>query len=314
MDWFLDWDGTMTTKDTLSVVASIGYNKNIHQNLPPWSHFSEAYSSDYAAHLVKQDHEGKVRTSLDDFLAWQESFVGVERASVERVERAGIFANVTTTDVDDGALQAMQNQRVVLRPGLGGLLEAIYEQGGTPSIISVNWSARFIASCLSNELERQLEEASNNIKVLANDIESGPSPKLSRTFEDEDRGIWTANDKARMMQGELRGKPHRQNFIYVGDSTGDLPCLLLANVGICIRDDNLSSEQRRLEETLLKFDISCHWIGNYSHTDSSDGWQVKQLWWAKDFHEIRNSTLLSGCHIPPDSEHPCRGFPASESP
>jgi thiamine phosphate phosphatase / amino-HMP aminohydrolase len=297
MDWFLDWDGTITTKYTLSVVASIGYNKNIHQNLPPWSHFSEAYSSDYAAHLAKRDHEGKVRTSLEDFLAWQESFVGVERASVERVERAGISANVTTTDVDDGALNAMQSQRVVLRPGLGGLLEDIHKRGGSLTVISLNWSASFIASCLGNGLELQFKKPPNNIKVQANDIVSGPRPKLSRTFEDEDRGVWTANDKARIMQAELLGIPHGQNSIHVGDSMSDLPCLLLANVGICIRDDPLSSEQRSLKETLLSFDISCHWVGNYSLMDSSDGAQVKQLWWARDFNEIHNSTLLSGCHF-----------------
>lgn len=308
MHWFFDWDGTMTTKDTLSVVASIGYSKNRKQNLPPWRYFSEAYIADYTAH-TKHKADGNVTTSLKDILAWQESLVDVERASVERVEKAGIFANVTTADIDNAAKQAMYNQTVVLRPGLGALLNAIYASGGCTTIVSVNWSARFIHSCLVDALGLQSEKEYSAIKVLANNIKPGSCGRLSRLFEDDSRGIWTAHDKERVMRAELTTQPQRHLSIYVGDSPGDLACLLLANVGICIRDVELSIEQRNMQEDLCNLGISCHWIGEYSLRSSRNDGSVKHLWWARDFQEIRNSLLVKAGIARPDASPVARVDP-----
>lgn len=111
MLWFLDWDGTMTTTDTLSVVASIGKNRD--QKLPPWSHFTEAYVSDYEAHKAKHKPKGKAGTSLSTFLVWKESLSEVERASVERVERADIFA-IGLDNTHTGALEISMRSVQVL--------------------------------------------------------------------------------------------------------------------------------------------------------------------------------------------------------
>lgn len=72
MNWFLDWDGTMTTSDTLSIVASIGYQKNRSQSFPSWSHFAEAYMSDYRMHAARNQAEDRSGISLEQFSAWQE--------------------------------------------------------------------------------------------------------------------------------------------------------------------------------------------------------------------------------------------------
>jgi thiamine phosphate phosphatase / amino-HMP aminohydrolase len=292
MHWFLDWDGTITTADTLSLVASIGYERNRHQNLPPWSHFSNAYGSDYSTHAAKSNLVDNMSSSLESFLAWQESFVDVERTSVERVERAGIFANVTMADISDAAKQAIQSRTVVLRLGFGALLEAIHHQGGRITVVNVNWSARFIHSCLSNPPGLFSENEGNDATIRANDIEPGPSPKLSRTFKNEDRGIWTAQDKARIMHTEVEAHPLQPTSVYVGDSTGDLPCLLLANVGICIRDEVLTSEQKRLQEIVHSLRIPCHRIGEYKHRNASSHNPARSLWWARNFDEICSSALL----------------------
>ena len=300
MHWFLDWDGTVTTRDTLSVLASIGYSKNRNENLPPWSHFLEAYESDHAAHRAKHKAEGQVTTSLRDILAWQESLVDVERASVERVERSGIFANVTTADIDNAAKDAMQSRGVILRPGLDALVKAIHERDECITIVSLNWSARFIQSCLANALELQTGNKPFTFKVLANNIELGSGGRLSRVFEDEDRGIWIAQDKERVMRLEIQTERQWRDPIYVGDSPSDLLCLLLANVGICIRDEELSGEQGNLQQILQSLGVSCHWIGEYPLKDSTADRAVEQLWWAKDFHEIHNSNLFKGGIARPD--------------
>ena len=297
MKWFLDWDGTMTTADTLSVVVSIGYNKNQDQKLPPWSYFTDTYLSDYKAHNAKHQLKRRPSISIEEFLSWQESLIEVERASVERVERAGIFANVTVTDIDNVAREAIQSRSVILRPGLASLIEKIQERGDSTTIVSVNWSARFIHSCLGSGLDSRTQAKPHKVNIKANDIESGSSAKLIRTFADEDRGIWTAHDKERIMQTELQAESQQRNSVYVGDSPSDLPCLLLANVGICIRDKELNSEQSNLQGLLRRFNISCQHIGEYSHKRSTSCKSVKRLWWAKDFNEIRESALFEYEHV-----------------
>ncbi len=129
-----------------------------------------------------------------------------------------------------------------------------------------------------------------NIRIHANEIEFGPSGKLSRTFEKEDWGIWTAHDKEKVVEEALETASEQHSSIYVGDSSSDLPCLLLADVGICIKDEKLGSEQRSLREALTKLDIPRHWIGEYDSTRIDAC--ARNLWWARDFHDIYNSALL----------------------
>lgn len=308
MKWFLDWDGTLTTHDTLSIVASIGYNKNKNRHqepeLPPWSYFSETYKTDYDALLAKLKSEGResTPTSLNDYLKFQERMVDVERASVERVEQAGIFANVTTTDIDNAAEEAMQSQAVALRPGFDALFHSIDKRGDDVTIISVNWSARFIKACLQHATQLQFQSGkgfTSSIRVRANDIEPGPSSRLSRTFEDEDRGIWTGQEKSKVMGQELQNRPQPGKSAYIGDSPSDLPCLLRAEVGICIRDSHLTSEQRSLQELLSRFNIACHPIEEYSPTSIGKDASFKRLWWAKDFHDVCSSALLASPETAP---------------
>ncbi len=301
MKWFLDWDGTMTTADTLSVVVSIGYNKNQHQKLPPWTYFTDTYLSDYKAHNAKHQLKERPSTSIQEFLSRQESLVEVERASVERVERAGIFANVTNADIDNVAKEAIQSRRVLLRPGLVSLIQRIKERGDSATIISVNWSARFIHACLETAREPRTQIDPQKFNIRANEIEGGSGVKLTRTFAGEDRGIWTARDKEKMMFAELQAESQQRTSVYIGDSPSDLSCLLLANVGICIQDNELSSEQSSLQELLRRFNVACQHIGEYSHERSTDYKSVKRLWWAKDFNEIHEVLYSSNkdTHIPP---------------
>ncbi|KAF7502312.1 hypothetical protein GJ744_006143 [Endocarpon pusillum] len=297
MNWFFDWDGTMTTTDTLSVVASIGYTKHRDQKLPPWSYFTDAYLSDYKAHNAMHEPKPGSSKSIEEFLEWQERFVEVERASVERVERAGIFANVSITDIDNAAREAVESRSVLLRPGLVSLIEKIQERGGSTTIVSINWSARFIYSCLGSAREPRTQAQPQKVNIRANEIGSGSSAKLTRTFAGEDRGIWTARDKERIMLAELQAEPQQRSSVYIGDSPSDLSCLLLANVGICIRDNELNNEQSSLWELLHRFNITCRHIGKYSHRRSTDYKSFKRLWWAKDFNEISESALFEYEHV-----------------
>ncbi|KZF24625.1 hypothetical protein L228DRAFT_237539 [Xylona heveae TC161] len=114
--------------------------------------------------------------------------------------------------------------------------------------------------------------------------------------------------------------------IYVGDSTGDLECLVGCDVGICVRDVEgqdeskiLRSSQRSLAETCDRLGIHVKWVGHWRKdgnggAPSGDGngtggggddvddiipeleakmlAKGKILWWARDFNEIVQSGIL----------------------
>lgn len=247
------------------------------------------------------------------------------------MEEAGVFRGVTGRDVDGAAGESVESGEVVLRRGwegcvrdvLGGA-EAGAEDGreggkGKVSVVSVGWSARFIRGCLLRaaamrgdggrvgEMVRGLEIVANEIEGLEG--EGGSRGMLSRWFREDGGGIWTAGDKGRVVrwliaegndEGTGRG---RMRTVYVGDSVTDLECLLLVDVGICVRDEPLQSGQGALREVLERVGVRCRWIGEMEHehtgwgnqrVESGNGEREKGLWWARDFEEIRQSALFCG--------------------
>ena len=293
---FLDWDGTIALTDTLSIIASIGYAKNGLRELPPWSHFTGAYIADYSAHAASYKPQKSDRTLVEQELAWLESLVDVERKSIERVEAAGIFASVTTVDVQAAAAQAAEKQEVRLRSGLVELLGALTRTKGSASIISVNWSRTFITEFLKTA-DKMTGWRWPIERIWANEIEFGTGGKLTRLSRKENRGIWTAGDKSRIFREATALHDRGHVSVYMGDSSTDLDCLLSADVGICVRDEPMASEQKTLAETLERLAIACLWVGNYhSAEDLEKDFPVrtgKTLWWARDFKEVADSPLFT---------------------
>jgi 2-hydroxy-3-keto-5-methylthiopentenyl-1-phosphate phosphatase len=287
----LDWDGTISLTDTLATVAAICYAKNSHKAMPPWSHFSKAYMSDSAAHTASYKPRKEDRRTLQEEFSWLESLTAIERASVQRVEAAGIFASVTTEDIQAGAKDSLTRQETQLRPGLKELLQRLHETGGYVSIISVNWSSEFIKAFLRKTMAVEGWK-SPSIAVYANEIISDGNGRLNRHFADDDRGIWTAGDKKRVLVEALN--PQEQSVggksVYVGDSATDLDCLLFVDIGICIRGEFMDDGQKALSDTLARLKIPCRWIGEYREAYEGNEKPLKSfpqvLWWARDFQEI----------------------------
>ncbi|KAF2744077.1 hypothetical protein M011DRAFT_470740 [Sporormia fimetaria CBS 119925] len=69
---------------------------------------------------------------------------------------------------------------------------------------------------------------------------------------------------------------------YVGDSRTDFECLLAADLGVCIRDDPMTSSQRALKDSLGRLRIRCPHIQD--HVDC-DEWGVV---WVRDFVELKD--------------------------
>jgi len=174
----LDWDGTLTEKDTLALVAKVGYDKQAvdpdtgsnpeerqakGQFILPWSEYGRLYMLDYSAHKDEYRPTSANRTTLEAERKWLKSLENVEGDSVSRVQASGIFKGVTTENIANGASSAIRSGQLKLRNGWEELLRNIIEDGSKSpqssfripnmqrnkiSILSVNWSETFIRKAL----------------------------------------------------------------------------------------------------------------------------------------------------------------------
>ena len=215
----------------------------------------------------------------------------VERASIERIEASGILRGVGTEEVDGAAGHVVRNGSVRLRKGYAGLFERVQRDGGEVGILSVAWSRRFIYGVIAGwaRCEERHRVKMEDVDVRANEIAEDGSGRLDRVFG-ADGGIWTAGDKVRVMhevEATVYGEASVLRTIYVGDSSTDLPCLLKADVGICMRDEAMTGEQRGLQETLERIEVECLHVCMFEDEQEDDG--NKRLWWARDFDEVCQS-------------------------
>lgn len=280
---FIDWDGSLTRHDTMSVLANIGYKKrkqlfDYGQRLPnikTWESFVQAYMSDYDKHVSTYNPTRVNRKSVEQESAWLASLDAVEKASVQRVFDAGLFNSVSVYDIENAAKEAVQDGKVELREGWLELLYAPlrYPEGSKISrveIISVNWSECFIRESLkAKDAERHIYDVSqvkSPVHEMANKF-LAELPIFANQFIPEDPGlessqtIYTSDDKRKILQQQRSSLPLSDLvadqdmsllLVYVGDSATDFDCLLEANIGVVIQDDPLSSSQRELQEILLR--------------------------------------------------------------
>ncbi|KAL9066038.1 MAG: hypothetical protein Q9161_007828 [Pseudevernia consocians] len=299
---FLDFDSTLTTTSTLPLIASIA-TRTTHPALPS---LSQAYARHLSAHDRTYRPARPDRTTIPQELAYLDDLRPVERASVERIEAAGLFRGVRTRDVDVAAARVVGDGQVRLRAGFADLLKCVRRRrrgggggggGGKVAIVSVAWSRRFIYGVLSAWASR-CEGGDGGVRVgdvdvRANEIAGDGSGGLDRVFGAEG-GVWTAGDKERVMSGVIEaavgGNSSVPRTIYIGDSPTDLACLIKAEVGICIRDGAMTGEQRELQGTLERVGVECLHVGRFEDEQMEDG--GKRLWWARDFEEVCQSGVM----------------------
>jgi len=173
---------------------------------------------------------------LQEEFSWLESFTAIERISVQRVKTTTIFASFTTKNIQASAENFLTRQETQIRYGLKELLQRLYETGGFASIISINRSGQFIKAFLRKTMAAEGWK-SRSIAVYANEIISGGNGKLNRQFTDDNRGIWTAGDKKRVLVDALNLQEQSigGKSVYVGHSVTDLDCQLFVDIGICMR-------------------------------------------------------------------------------
>lgn len=222
----LDWDGTITTSDTLHLVAGIGYKHHNREDLlsdagprpsqsgttlRPWKELVQAYTEDIKAHEAKYHIPAKSRKAVQEEVAYLASLVEVENRSVQRTEDSELFKGVTREEVESAAKDALQSGAVELYKGWEKLLQiAGGPSRGTESegngdvkisVVSVNWSRMFIESCLRQSGRERFSAGSNLFTVYANELEGLEDRGVAtgKLTKDSVKGIRTAADKGRYM-------------------------------------------------------------------------------------------------------------------
>jgi 2-hydroxy-3-keto-5-methylthiopentenyl-1-phosphate phosphatase len=290
----LDWDGTITRKDTMFAMAEIASARDQRLGIDTspakqWNNFGEAYMDDYTAHEAHYSPKAESRLDQDSESAWLKTFATVEAQSVSRVEESGFFRGVKTEDVVAAAKSTSLSGTVALRPGWEKLFARARQFDLNLSILSVNWSETFIRASLkaaADNVEHHKRDALHRqidtLEIHTNEIDGLDAPEGSsgHLSSDSRPSIRTSADKLQ----HFKRLPDYMN-VYVGDSATDYDCLLAADVGLCMRDEPLGSSQQALASALGRTGHHVQHISNVALSNAEDA-QTPLLLCVEDFLEL----------------------------
>jgi 2-hydroxy-3-keto-5-methylthiopentenyl-1-phosphate phosphatase len=283
--WILDWDGTITRRDTLDALVSIAATAkpdlHVHQE---WQRVSDAYMSDYNDAIKKLAPGGELPKTVQDEKRLLLALSSVEQASLDRVSSSGIFAGLTRQLIEEGAKNLINSKKVELRKGFASFWDSTQKRPHDRlDLLSVNWSRHFIGACLK-AADKPVQKSS----IYANELDGIESNLVSHGHispkNDAEMLIISSADKLRYLN-QLRNHHSESSSaptVYIGDSWTDIECLLEADLGICIRDEPLGSSQKKLADRLQSLGVRCPHLSEWRQADEP------QVVWARDFTEIQD--------------------------
>ncbi|KAF3005740.1 hypothetical protein E8E13_006582 [Curvularia kusanoi] len=288
--WVLDWDGTITQRDTLDSLVSIAASaKPDSPVLQEWQRVSDAYMLDYNNAMKKLAPNGELPKTVQDEKKLLLALASVEQASLDRVSASGIFAGLTRQLIEDGAKRLIDSKKVELRNGTSPFLHSVQSRPREGmNILSVNWSRHFIGTCL-----RAAEAPLDRTSIYANELDGIEGGTVSHGYispkNDAEILIISSGDKLKYLnrlrnrhEESTNGAPVSSTpVVYIGDSWTDIECLLEADLGICIRDEPMGSSQKKLAERLESLGVRCPHLSDWKEADEH------QVVWANDFVEIQ---------------------------
>lgn len=270
MRLILDFDGTITQKDTIGELAQAAIDlqrRRTGRHLQPvWDDAVQAYLKDYEpykANFYPPEASRKDVEAETNFLA---GLKDIEEASLSRVSQSGIFAGLQRDDFFQMGVDAVLSGRVSKTEGFEELLRSAESKGLKVDVTSVNWSKAFIEGVLHPQ----------HLGVAANDISEKGEIKGPRSLGGV--RVTTSPDKLNALRQITQTD---QRVLYFGDSTTDLQCLLYSH-GVIIAKDATSS----LLSTLSRIGIDVPHIGNLQNHPHT------KLFWARDFREVLASGAL----------------------
>lgn len=272
MHLVFDFDGTITTSDTIGHLARAGVaaqKLSRGANLEPaWDTLLQAYLADNDAYRAQFDTPA-ARTTAAQELRFLGGLADVERASLRRVGEAALFKGLGPAAMRRIGADAVASGDVELRPGFARLVAHARGKGWPVSVVSVNWSAEFIRGVVSDVLRNDDDVISNSTRE-EDGVIRGPEVL-------EGALLVTAPDKAFAMQ-KLRGGGGAP-LVYFGDSTTDLACLMEADRGVVMAaaegEGSLLTTMKRLGLEVPSVEAK------------------KRMGWARTFDVVLDSGFLS---------------------
>lgn len=283
----LDFDGTITNKDTISVIArsAISFQAEKAKDVSAtWDGIVRDYARDYEEFVRAYRPVREDRGTVGAEVAFYRALRGVEERSFARVGERGLFAGIREREWERLGEEAVRGGEVGIRRGFAAFVEELSRDGGWWGVVSVNFSRAFIRGVLRSVGLQATEE----VTVLANQpdedgILRGPVLQDGRAAE-----LMTTSDaKLDAMKALLVswGEPIPNGVVYIGDSGTDLECLLEDGVvGIIMSEDHNSS----LIQSMKRTGVEVLHIDEY-HQKEKD---TKGVAWARDFSEIIRSPLV----------------------
>lgn len=277
--WILDWDGTITKKDTLDALVSISAaEKPDFPTVDHWKSVSQAYMDDYTATMKKLVPTGALPTTIVEEKQLLAKLKEVEQRSLDRVHSSAIFTNLTRRGIELGASRVVESGQVQLRTGFPSFFKHIQSREGDAfAILSVNWSCHFIHSSLATS---NISVASN--AILSNELDGisagvPSSGRIVAAASGEPDPIVSSGDKLQIFE---QIKEANEPKVYIGDSWTDIECLLGADLGICIRDGPMGSSQKTLADALTRLGVPCPKLREWGQHKGSG------VFWVRDFTEV----------------------------
>lgn len=233
----MDWDETITNKDTIQLVANAAYITT--PNFPKdWSHFSELYYSNYKIYT----EQFGPRESLKDEFRFQKGLKQIELSSVNEYVGLELFKDVTFKTLEDQASQ------VEIKPNFFQVFQKLYESGVPVFVLSCNWTSVIMAKIFKDHGFEQNE----NFQIITNEFEH-ENEVLTGEVKDN-VCIRTGADKVEHIQKllqELKNSGIEDCVYYIGDSSTDILPMLQVDYGVVIGE---GSALKTLQNLNIKFD------------------------------------------------------------
>ncbi|RFU73065.1 had-like domain [Trichoderma arundinaceum] len=273
MNLVFDFDGTITVKDTIFQLAQAAIafqSKHSGKQLQAaWDDIVKAYGDDHKSFANQYTPPEDERRSPEEELLYLSSLRDTEHASLDRVDKSGLFSGLTKQDLFQMGRDQVCSGAITIRDGFIEMIELARQNGWQVGVLSVNWSREFIEGVLHP----------HSVPIITNQIAPDGKIQGPDDFNDGAR-LTTSRDKANSLNQLISKQGHSSTpTIYFGDSTTDMECLL-THRGIVISADAKSS----LMQTLERVGVPVPHVGS-----PQDG---ANIFWARDFQEILlNQTL-----------------------
>lgn len=288
----LDFDGTITTKDTISALFKFALSTQQSRGKDLSAAYDvilAKYGEDYAKHVKEYFPPKEQRRNLSQEIEYCGSLKDVETRSFERVSRSGLFRGISPLQWRVFGRDAVKNGEVVIREGFSDFITNVERSEAAWGVVSVNFSRDFIRGVLESAGVKTFK-----VQILANTSDENGILIGPESREGENTPVMTTSDaKLAAMKNLLWSWKEGQGtalskVIYIGDSGTDIECLTEeGTTGIVMAQDRNSS----LIETIKRLGLAIEHINNYNDGNQSN------IYWAQDFRGIAETSSLMSQRI-----------------